>query len=872
MKRTYTLLFILLLFSNMLLATHQRAAEITYRHVTGLTYEFTVTMYTRTSSPADNDRFFMPIYWGDNSADEIPRIYFEPIPDIDDISLNIYKGEHTFPGPSTYLVSVEDPNRNYGVLNIPNSVNVPMYVETSLVINPFLGYNTSVELLNSPIDQGCVGKTYSHNAGAYDPDGDSLSYELVVCKGAGGYNIPGYTMPMASDFFSINPVTGDIIWETPVLQGEYNIAFVIQEWRFGNKISSVRRDMQINIVACDHDPPEIITIEDTCVVANDTLRFDVTAIDPDGTKVELTAFGGPFEIDPNPASIEFSVPTGFDTVHAVFNWPTICRHVRKEPYSVTFKATDNGFPVNLVNFKTVFIRVISPAPENMQTDPLGSGINLTWEAAACENAIGYKVYRRSGSSGWEPDYCETGVPAYTGFRLIKELDGRSSTAYRDDQNGTGLVVGIDYCYRVTATFFDGAESLASNEDCAYLKRDVPIITHVSNDSTDLTLGQVFIDWAKPIELDTVQHPGPYRYVLLRSEGTGWQDPQTVATFSGLNDTSYIDLSVNLNTSGTPYSYRVKLESESEPNLGSSQGASSLFLQTSPTDHEIKLEWSPNVPWTNDQFYIYRKDPFATDFLLIDSTTALYYRDKELVNGQEYCYYITSSGRYSVPNLPDPLINYSQLTCAIAVDNVPPCQPEIWVDTDCEDVSNELKLYLPYDSCSYDATKYYLYYLPPGSVTSLLIDSLDCIFRDTSYYPHTNLEYVVGCYYATAIDSVGNISVPSEVVCVDYNACPVYEIPNVFSPNGDQFNNLLVPLSSRSSNPKANVDRIDMTIFNRWGKIMFTTQDPEINWDGKNQNNNQDCVVGVYYYVCKVYIITLQGEQMITMQGSVTIIR
>jgi hypothetical protein len=64
----------------------------------------------------------------------------------------------------------------------------------------------------------------------------------------------------------------------------------------------------------------------------------------------------------------------------------------------------------------------------------------------------------------------------------------------------------------------------------------------------------------------------------------------------------------------------------------------------------------------------------------------------------------------------------------------------------------------------------------------------------------------------------------------------------------------------------------MTIFNRWGKIMFTTNDPEINWDGKNQSNNQDCEEGVYYYVCDVYIITLDGEQVIPMQGSVTIVR
>jgi len=79
-------------------------------------------MYTKTSSPADDSRIYMPISWGDGSGDEIPRIYFQPIPNVSDMSLNIYKGNHTFPGPASYTISVEDPNRNFGVLNIPNSV------------------------------------------------------------------------------------------------------------------------------------------------------------------------------------------------------------------------------------------------------------------------------------------------------------------------------------------------------------------------------------------------------------------------------------------------------------------------------------------------------------------------------------------------------------------------------------------------------------------------------------------------------------------------------------------------------------------------------------------------------------------------------
>ncbi|MFA5419195.1 MAG: hypothetical protein WC341_12130, partial [Bacteroidales bacterium] len=321
-----------------------------------------------------------------------------------------------------------------------------------------------------------------------------------------------------------------------------------------------------------------------------------------------------------------------------------------------------------MNFKTVLIKVIAPAPENLIAEPLGAGVNLTWDPSVCENAIGYKIYRRSGASGWEPGYCETGVPAYTGFRLVKEITDGAAISFRDDNDGTGLVVGVNYCYRVTATFFDGAESLASNEACAYLKRDVPIITHVTNDSTDLTVGRVFIDWAKPVDLDTIQYPGPYKYILQRNEGVVWSNPVQVAVFSGLNDTSYMDSSVNLNTFTDAYSYRVDLESETIGFIGSSHPASSIFVVADPTDRQVSLSWDPIVPWTNETYSVYQKDPGASDYQFIGSTRELSFKSSGLTNEQAYCFYVVSSGSYSIPGLPDPLINYSQLVCSTPVDN------------------------------------------------------------------------------------------------------------------------------------------------------------------------------------------------------------
>ena len=123
---SYLLLVSLLLFSLPAFSTHQRAAEIIYKHVSGLTYEITLISYTYTPSPANAYRDYLLINWGDGTTSEIRRVEETYLPN--DITFNRYYGTHTFPGPSTYTIACEDPNRNGGILNIPNSINTPLYI------------------------------------------------------------------------------------------------------------------------------------------------------------------------------------------------------------------------------------------------------------------------------------------------------------------------------------------------------------------------------------------------------------------------------------------------------------------------------------------------------------------------------------------------------------------------------------------------------------------------------------------------------------------------------------------------------------------------------------------------------------------------
>ena len=514
MKKIY--LFSVLLFSFIVqaFATHERAAEITYRRIsnTSLQYEIKLVTYTYTPSPADRPQ--LEILWGDGTSDQVQRTLKLLL--AGDITRNEYVTTHTYPGAGTYKISMEDPNRNNGVINIPNSVNVPIFVETMLVISPFINpKNNSPQLLNPPLDMGCVGALFVHNPAAYDPDGDSLSYKLVKCRGAQGLEIPGYTYPQASTSFYVNPVSGDLIWQNPVMQGEFNVAILIEEWRNGVRIGYITRDMQILIAACTNRPPIIDPLPDTCVEAGDTLVFNVHASDPDGNTVTLSATGSPFVLSNSPAI--FNTTTATPDVNSLFYWETLCEHIRKQPYQVYFKAQDNGVPVMLTAYKSRLITVVGPAPKNLIAKDTGNAIEISWNKSSCSNAIGYKIYRRNGYFGFFHAYCETGVPAYTGYTLLTVLNNINDTSYYDDNNGNGLLHGIDYCYIVIAYYPDGAESYASLEACADLKRDVPIITNISITNTNTISGADTIVWSKPTQLDTNQVPGPYKYLIYRSK-------------------------------------------------------------------------------------------------------------------------------------------------------------------------------------------------------------------------------------------------------------------------------------------------------------------------------------------------------------------
>lgn len=845
-------------------ATHNRAGEIIVCWTgQGLIYEATIITHCKLSAPADRPE--LTLYWGDGTSTTIQRA--PPVDDPSrDLRRNEYTAQHTYAGPGSYTLSFDDQNRNAGVVNVPQSVSQSFCVKTQLVISAFAGNNCSARFLKAPIQDACVNRPWVHNPTAYDADGDSLSYEPVVCLGLGCQPINGYQYPnevngSSGASYTIDVLDGTIRWENPQVLGEYNIAFKVHEWRRidGQLIHMgwVTRDMQVTVKPCANNPPEVSELADTCVVAGTFLSLNVQASDPDGDDVTLDALGQPFVLPSSPAS--FVSPSPAPSVTGIFNWQTNCSHVRLQPYQVVFNAVDDNFEVELEGYSTMNIRVVAPAPQNPSATPNGSAIDLAWDQSVCTNAAGYLIYRRVGTYGFVPDHCETGVPAYTGYGLIGTVNGVGATTYSD----TGpLVVGSQYCYMVVAYFADGAQSYASVEFCAILDRQVPVMTHVSVGETSATTGIDTVRWSNAYDLDTLARPGPYQFKLYRGTGFNTADElihtSAIHPFLAHPDTQFIDM--GLNTRDEAHVYRVDFfgsADQPEPDfIGSSSAASSVFIGLVPNDEQLTVHWTLNTPWSNTLYEVYRD--IAGTWTLIGSSTTGSFTETGLSNGQRYCYLVRSTGSYGNPSIVAPLLNFSQEVCGIPVDLTPPCAPTVTIENDCETPLNTLTWNNPNDSCSDDTYQYRIYFSVAHDGPFTLVGNV--VGAENTLFTHTDGSSVSGCYQVTAVDTVGNESAFIEPVCGDN--CPQYELPNIFTPNGDRSNDRFVPF------PYRGVRSIELTVFNRWGMTVFETTDPAILWPGTYKDTEERLPDGVYYYVCNVVYARLAGDEVVQLKGYV----
>lgn len=114
---------------------------------------------------------------------------------------------------------------------------------------------------------------------------------------------------------------------------------------------------------------------------------------------------------------------------------------------------------------------------------------------------------------------------------------------------------------------------------------------------------------------------------------------------------------------------------------------------------------------------------------------------------------------------------------------------------------------------------------------------------------------------TVVGTNANGCVASDTIRALINADAIVAVPNAFTPNDDQINDKIRPFILCDFSLKSFV------IFNRWGQIVYTTNNTNDAWDGNFEG--KPCSMDVYYYL-------IQGsnskQENLQYKGDITLIR
>ncbi|MES2286007.1 MAG: PKD domain-containing protein [Bacteroidota bacterium] len=138
----------------------------------------------------------------------------------------------------------------------------------------------------------------------------------------------------------------------------------------------------------------------------------------------------------------------------------------------------------------------------------------------------------------------------------------------------------------------------------------------------------------------------------------------------------------------------------------------------------------------------------------------------------------------------------------------------------------------------------------GSDTSHLSDPLPHTYADT------------GAYTITLITSTQFNCIDTSYQTIIIEPDFVFYIPNAFTPDGDGINDTF-------SGKGIFIKNYEMTIFDRWGNLIFFSDDINKPWDGKINSGSEIAPVDVYVYVVK---ITGFNKSKYLYRGIVTLVR
>ncbi|MEM6841122.1 MAG: gliding motility-associated C-terminal domain-containing protein [Bacteroidota bacterium] len=245
----------------------------------------------------------------------------------------------------------------------------------------------------------------------------------------------------------------------------------------------------------------------------------------------------------------------------------------------------------------------------------------------------------------------------------------------------------------------------------------------------------------------------------------------------------------------------------------------IALQATAENLQNNLNWQTE-PGLFDQYDIIRDDE-----LLITSVPTNY-EDIDVVCKQTYTYQIVADDGVGVSR--------SEQISLTAINEATPASL-----TSLQPGLRELAVSLTWVETP-EAEQYYIYRRQDGTLArydSVTTEELILPYVDTDV--EIDQEY---CYQVSYVDECGNESELSEEVCQRVPAQAQLYFPNAFTPNGDGLNDVFVYRA-------ALVESVTFEVFNRWGELLFQTNQLEAGWDGTYRGGKAP--EGTYLYQVQV---------------------
>lgn len=285
-----------------------------------------------------------------------------------------------YSNPQGYYIIWERCCRNQGVTNIqePGAAGQTFYMEFPPVIKDGVGFaNTSPSFLPINSDYPCVNEFFTLSFAATDPNGDSLSFSLVdPLKGNATATDPKDIFPVAAPYpvvgwnpgyNALNAIPGSPTLEVdgatglltcrPNQQGLFVFSVRCEEFRNGEKIGEVRREMQLLVKDCEANTPPVLGIQNEnggAVNSRDTLYLSsMPGRKCYKYKISEKQFNQLVKLRVQPlnsvipnffkdTTLSFSATN--DTVTFNFCIPSCTVTPLGQPWRVLMIATDNGCP------------------------------------------------------------------------------------------------------------------------------------------------------------------------------------------------------------------------------------------------------------------------------------------------------------------------------------------------------------------------------------------------------------------------------------------------------------------------------------------------------------------------------------------------